>query len=85
MGQPTQIMGGRVLNSEVVIFSTRLAVQASPLYKNNGEKAVWQPPIFVSCLLIGLNGFTSLFRPSSMSLMMQRTHFCSNIYLDNKQ
>ena len=59
MGQPTQIMGGSFrqgLNSEVVKFLTRLAVQPSPLYK----KAGWQPPIFVSSHLIGPNGFTSL-------------------------
>ena len=39
MGRSIQIMGGsfrRGLNSEVVTFSTRLAVQPSPLYKSNG-------------------------------------------------
>ena len=41
IGQSTQIMGGsfrRGLNSEVVTFSNRLAVQPSPLYKINGKK-----------------------------------------------
>ena len=35
------IVGGSFrqgLNSEVVTFSTRLAVQSSPLFKNNGKK-----------------------------------------------
>ena len=42
MGQPTQIMGGSFrqgLNSEVVKFLTRLAVQPSPLYKSNVKKS----------------------------------------------
>ena len=42
MGRSTQIMGGsfrRGLHSEVDTFSTRLAVQPSPLYKSNGEKS----------------------------------------------
>ena len=72
MGRSTQIMEvsfRRGLNSEVVTFSTRLAVQPSPLYKSDGEKARWQPPIFVSCHLIGPNGFTPLFRSSSMFKM----------------
>ena len=37
----SQIMGGSFsqgLYSQVVAFSTRLAVQPFPLYKNNGEK-----------------------------------------------
>ena len=56
MGRSTQIMGGsfrRGLNTDVVTFSTILAVQPSPLNKTNGGK--WQPLIFVSCLLIGPN------------------------------
>ena len=68
MGRSTQIMGGsfrRGLNSEAVTFSTRLAVQPSPCTKVLGKKARWQPPISVSCLLIGPNGFTPLFRSSS--------------------
>ena len=42
MGRSNQIMGGsfrRGLHSEVVTFSTRLAVQPSPLYKSNGAKS----------------------------------------------
>ena len=54
------------LNTEVVTFSTRLSVQPSPLYKSNGGKARWQPPIYVSCCLIGPNGFAPLFRSSSV-------------------
>ena len=38
-----------------------------PCTKVMGRKARWQPPIFVSCLLIGPNGFTPLFRSSSMA------------------
>ena len=71
MDRSTQIMGGEFrkgLNSEVVTFSTRLAVQPSPLYKSNGEKARWQPPISVSCFLMGPNGFSPLFRSSSMAM-----------------
>ena len=71
MGPSTQIMGGsfrRGLHSKVVTFSTRLADQPSPLYKSNGKKGRWQPPIFVSCLLIGPNGFT-LF------------HACMNLFV----
>ena len=59
-------MGGsfrRVLNSEVVILSTWLCVQSLSIYF---------PPIFVSCLLIGRNGFTPLFRPSSMVKLMRK-------------
>ena len=70
MGQSTQIMGSsfrRGLHSEVSTFLTRLAIQPLPLYQINGEKARWQPPIFVSCLLIGPNRFTPLFKTSSMS------------------
>ena len=55
MGRSTQIMGGsfrRGLNTDVVTFSTRLAVQPSPMYKSIGKRARWQPPVFVSCLLI---------------------------------
>ena len=70
MGRSTQIMGGSFrqgLNSEVVTFLTKLAVQPSPLCKSNGEKkSRWQHPIFVSCLPIGPNSFTSLFRSSSL-------------------
>ena len=64
-----QIMGGsfrRGLNSEVVTLSTRLAVQPSPLYKSNGRKARWQPPISVSSRLIGPKGSTPLFMYSSL-------------------
>ena len=67
MGRSTQIMGGsfrRGLHSDVVTFSTCLAVQASPIFKSNGEKARWQPLIFVSCLLIGPNGLSPLFSPA---------------------
>ena len=39
-----------------------------PCTKEIGKEARWQPPIFVSCLLIGPNGFTPLFRTSSMLL-----------------
>ena len=41
MGRSTQIIEGsfrRGLNSEVITFSTRLAVQHSAKYKSNGEK-----------------------------------------------
>ena len=37
-----------------------------PCTKVMGKKARWQPPIFVSCLLIGQNGITPLFGFSSM-------------------
>ena len=52
MGRSTQIMGGnfrRGLHSDVVTFSTRLAVQPSPLYKSNGEKSKMAAPYF--CIL----------------------------------
>ena len=45
-------MGGsfrRGLHSEVVTFSTRLAVQPSPLYKSNGEKSKMAASYF--CIL----------------------------------
>ena len=41
MGRSTQIVGGSFrlgLNSKVVTFSTRLAVQSSPMFKSNGKK-----------------------------------------------
>ena len=38
-----------------------------PCSKVMGKQARWQPPIFVSCLLIGPNGFTPLFRSSSIT------------------
>ena len=65
MDRSAQIMGGssrQRLNSRVFTFSTRLAVQPSPLHKSNGRKSN-----FVSCLVIGLNGFTLLFRSSAMN------------------
>ena len=71
MDWSTQIMGGEFrkrMNSEVVTFSTRLAVQPSPLHKSNGEKARWQPPISVSYFLMGPNGLSPLFRSSSMAM-----------------
>ena len=52
MGRSTKIMGGsfrRGLNSKVVTFSTRLAVQPSPLYKSNGEKSKMAASYF--CIL----------------------------------
>ena len=52
MGRSTQIMEvsfRRGLNSEVVTFSTRLAVQPSPLYKSNGEKSKMAASYF--CIL----------------------------------
>ena len=41
-----------------------------PCTKVMEKKARWQPPIFVSCLLIGPNGLTPLFRSSSMGLKL---------------
>ena len=78
MDRSTQIMGGSFrqgLNSEVDTFSPRLDFQPSPLYKSN----IWLPPIFVSCLLIGPNGFTTLFRSSSMVLSDSRRSMIVNI------
>ena len=69
MDQSIEIMGGSVrrgLNSEVITFSTGLAVQSRPLYKSNWKKARWQPPIFTSGFLIVSNGFTPLFSTRSM-------------------
>ena len=42
-----------------------------PCTKVMGKKARWQPPIFVSCLLIGPNGLTPLFRSSSMGFLLE--------------
>ena len=49
-GWSTQIMGSsfrRGLNSEMVAFSTTLAVQPSPLYKSNWEKSKMAVSYFV--------------------------------------
>ena len=46
-------------------------VQPLSAYKSNGEKTKWQPPIFVSCLLNGTNGFIPLFRSNSMHLPLR--------------
>ena len=64
MGRSTQIMGGsftRGLNSEVVTFSTKLAVQPSPLYTCKQDGSL--------LFLISQNGFTPLFRSSSMTII----------------
>ena len=53
-------MGGsfrRGLHSEVVTFSTRLAVQPPHLYKSNVRNARRQPPNFVSWLLMAQMDF----------------------------
>ena len=50
MGQ--SVVGGsfrRGLNSEVITFSTRLAVQSSPLFKSNGKKSKMKASYF--CVL----------------------------------
>ena len=54
MGRSTHIMGGsvrRALNSEVITFSTRLAVQPSSLYKKKvrGQKSKMAASYF--CIL----------------------------------
>ena len=52
MGRSTQIVGGnfrRRLNSEVVTFSTRLAVQSSPVFISNGKKSKMTASYF--CML----------------------------------
>ena len=63
MGRAIQIMGGsfrRGLNSEVVNFSTRLAVQPSPLYKSNGKESKMAASYCCIMYLIGQKGFTLL-------------------------
>ena len=78
MDRSCQIMGDsfkRGLNSEVVTFSTILAVEPYPLYKCNWKKARWQPPVSVSCLLIGQNGLTPLqvqFYVANESIILNR-------------
>ena len=52
MGRFTQIMGYRFrrgLNTEVIPFSTKLAVQPSPQYKSNGKKSKMAASFF--CIL----------------------------------
>ena len=67
----TQIMGGsfrRELNLEVVTFSTRLAVQSTPMFKIDEGKI--KMAAFYFCILPSdcPNSFTPLFRSSSMPL-----------------
>ena len=73
MGPSTLIMGGnfrRGLNSEIVTFSTRLAVQLLPLYKRDGEKSKMAVPIFASCLLTGQKSCTPLLRQCAMCMSL---------------
>ena len=69
-------MGGsfrRGLNSEVVPFSNTLAVRPSLLYKTIRKKIKKTASyFFVSCLLIGPKGFTTLFK---LSPMQQSDHY----------
>ena len=53
-----------------------------PCTKVMGKKARWQPPIFVSCLLIGPNGFNPLFMSSSMLFTWLLTTYgsCALLY-----
>ena len=63
MDQSTQIVGGsfrRGLNSDVVTFSTRLAVQPPTLYKSNGEKS----KMAASYVFILPNGLSKWFYSS---------------------
>ena len=65
MGRLTQIMGGSFrlgLNSEVVPFQLKSLFSPRPCTKIDGEKAISQPPIFEPCVLIVMEGFTTLFR-----------------------
>ena len=73
MGPSTQIEGGsfrRGLSSEIVTFSTRLAVQLSPLYKRNGEKSKMAVPIFASCPLTDQKSCTPLLRQCSICMSL---------------
>ena len=54
--------------------------QLNSLFKSNGKTARWQPPIFVSSLLNSQNGFTPLFRSSSMAKYMQEISRLQIVY-----
>ena len=73
MDRSTQIMGGsfrRGLNSEVVTFSTRLAVQPSHLYKSNGEKINMAASYFCTLPSDWPKWIYSSIQSSSMPLLL---------------
>ena len=61
MGRSIQIVGGNLMRGLDSHFQLDSLLNPRLMYKSNGEKARWQPPNIVSCLMIRPKGFTSLF------------------------